>query len=67
VKKLRRSEPKHDAPAHRKGINQGNSRGNYEKQTGFLPDGRVTAESATGVNAGKRNPIDPRMPNLPPA
>ena len=67
MKKLRRSEPKQDAPAHRKGINQGNSRGNYEKQAGFLPDGRVTAESATGINPGKREPIDPRMPNLPPA
>jgi hypothetical protein len=66
--KLRKpSAPKPDAPGHRRGINQGNSRGNYDKQAGFLPDGRVTAESATGINPGKRNPIDPRMPNLPPA
>lgn len=66
--KLRKSSsPKADVAGHRRGIHQGNARGNYERQTGFLPDGRVTAESATGVNAGKRNPIDPRMPNLPPA
>jgi hypothetical protein len=64
--KLRSSVPKADAPAHKKGIKQGNSRGNYEAQTGFLPDGRVTAEKSTGVNSAKRNPIDPRMPNLPP-
>jgi hypothetical protein len=59
--------PPQDMPAHVKGIKSGNSRGNYEKQSGFKPDGTVTAESATGVNAGNRNPIDPSMPNLPPA
>lgn len=52
---------------HIKGINQGNATGNYEKQAGHLPDGRATAERSTGINAGARNPIDPRMPNLPPA
>jgi hypothetical protein len=52
---------------HVKGINQGNSTGNYEKQSGHLPDGRATAERSTGINADARNPIDPRMPNLPPA
>jgi hypothetical protein len=56
-----------DAPAHVRGIKQGNSRGNYERQAGHKPDGRVTAERSTGVNAKARNPIDPRMPNLPPA
>jgi hypothetical protein len=56
-----------DAPAHTPGIQQGNAKGNYEKQPGHLPDGRVTAERSTGVNAKARNPIDPRMPNLPPA
>jgi hypothetical protein len=51
---------------HVKGIKQGNSVGNYEKQSGHLPNGRRTAESSTGVNPEARNPIDPRMPNLPP-
>jgi hypothetical protein len=54
-------------PTHVKGIKQGNSVGNYERQGGHLPDGRRTAESSTGVNPKARNPIDPRMPNLPPA
>jgi hypothetical protein len=26
-----------------------------------------TSRDATGINAKKRGPIDPRMPNLPPA
>jgi hypothetical protein len=55
-----------DAPTHTSGVKQGNAKGNYEKQEGLLPDGRVTAERSTGINADKRNPIDPRMPNLPP-
>jgi hypothetical protein len=52
---------------HTPGIKQGNSKGNYERQAGHLPDGRSTAERSTGVNAGMENPIDPRMPNLSPA
>lgn len=56
-----------DAPAHTPGINQGNSIGNYAKQVGHLADGKRTAASATGINAGAHGPIDERMPNLPPA
>jgi len=56
-----------DAPAHTPGIPQGNSRGNYEKQAGHLPDGRATAERSTGINPKSRDAIDPRMPNLSPA
>jgi len=56
-----------DAPAHTPGNHQGNAVGNYEKQVGHLPDGRRTGASATGINPGKHGPIDPRMPNLPPA
>jgi hypothetical protein len=58
---------RNDAPAHTPGIKSGNSKGNYEKQPGHLPDGRSTAERSTGVNAKGREPIDPRMPNLSPA
>jgi len=54
------------APSHVKGINQGNSRGNYEKQAGHEPDGTSTAERSTGVNPKAHNPIDPSMPNLSP-
>jgi hypothetical protein len=55
-----------DLPSHTPGVNQGNAEGNYEKMAGHLPDGRATAERATGVNAEGREPIDPRMPNLSP-
>lgn len=51
---------------HTRGVRQGNSRGNYERQGGHLPDGRATAERSTGVNPEAANPIDPRMPNISP-
>ena len=56
-----------DAPTHVKGIKEGNSTGNYEKQNGHKPDGRASAAKSTGINVGGREPIDPRMPNQPPA
>jgi hypothetical protein len=62
---LKRGKPT-DAPTHVQGVKQGNSKGNYEKQEGHLPDGRSTARRSTGINAAAREPIDPRMPNLPP-
>jgi hypothetical protein len=57
---------RHDMPAHVAGIKQGNSKGNYESMVGHNPDGRSTAARSTGINPGKREPIDPRMPNLSP-
>ena len=62
--KLGRRQVAVDAPAHTPGIKQGNSRGNYEQQAGFLPDGTSTAERSTGVDPQARNPVDPRMPRL---
>jgi hypothetical protein len=56
-----------DAPAHVKGIEQGNEPGSYESMVGHLPDGRSQAERSTGINADFEQPIDPRMPNLSPA
>jgi hypothetical protein len=53
-----------DAPAHTPGIKQGNSKGNYEKNAGFQPDGTATAERSTGIDPKGREPIDPRMPRL---
>jgi hypothetical protein len=58
--------PPQDLPAHTPGIKQGNTTGNYDRQTGHLPDGRRTAAASTGINAKGREPIDPRMPNLSP-
>jgi hypothetical protein len=56
-----------DAPSHTPGIKMGNSKGNYEREPGMLPDGRRTARASTGINPDQRSPIDPRMPTLPPA
>ena len=56
-----------DITAHTPGINQGNSRGNYEKMPGHQPDGTSTAERSTGVNAPLEEPIAPEMPNISPA
>jgi hypothetical protein len=61
------SGPPADMPAHTPGINQGNSRGNYEKQSGHNADGTSSAKRSTGVNPDGREPIDPSMPNLSPA
>ena len=61
-----KAEVKPDALAHRAGVKQGNSTGNYESQAGHHPDGRSSAQRSTGINAKKREPIDPRMPNLSP-
>ncbi len=55
-----------DDPSHVKGVKQGNSTGNYEKQAGHNPDGTSTAERSTGVDPKSKNPIDPSMPNLSP-
>ena len=55
-----------DKPTHVAGVKQGNSKRNYEKSPGHLPDGRSTARRSTGILAKKHEPIDPRMPNLSP-
>ena len=52
---------------HVKGVRQGNATGNYESQAGHDEDGRRSAESSTGINPKSHDPIDPSMPNLPPA
>ena len=57
---------KHDLASHTKGVSQGNSTGNYERQHGHLPDGRSTAERSTGIAPDRHNPIHPDMPNLSP-
>jgi hypothetical protein len=52
-------------PTHVKGINEGNTKGNYDKMAGHKPDGTSTATRSTGV--ATTEPIDPSMPNLSPA
>ena len=62
----KRGNPAADAAGHTAGVKSGNSKGNYDRQSGHLADGRRTAEASTGVNPKAREPIDPRMPNLQP-
>ena len=67
-------ETKPDAPSHTAGVKQGNARGNLEREKGIVsaPAGdlregaKATARRSTGINPEARDPIDPRMPNLPP-
>jgi hypothetical protein len=58
--------PKPDITAHTRGIKSGNSKGNYDKQSGHRPDGRSSARRSTGINSDAMEPIDPSMPNLSP-
>ena len=64
--KIGKPQVKPDTPGHVEGVKEGNTPGNYEKSGGHLPDGRSTAARSTGINPGKHEPIDPRMPNLSP-
>jgi hypothetical protein len=59
--------PRPDISSHTMGTKRGEEWA-YEgrKEPGREGNGR-TARDATGINADKRKPIDPRMPNLPPA
>ncbi len=59
-----------DAPSHVPGVHQGNKEGNTKKERGIVVQNggaRATARRSTGINPDSRNPIDPRMPNLPPS
>ena len=71
-----RPEGEHSASAHIPGVRQGNApahgkRAGLEREAGIHldPDGgaRATARRSTGINAKGHEPIDPRMPNLPPS
>jgi hypothetical protein len=73
--KVGKPDTTHDAPAHTPGVSQGNQPGGTAADDGFEQTGEVgagrpsmrsTARKSTGINAAKRNPIDPNSPNLPP-
>ena len=55
-----------DAPAHTRGVPQGNAKGGYEKQAGHHADGTADARRSTGIRPRRRDPVSPVMPNLPP-
>jgi hypothetical protein len=62
-------DSKSSMPAHTSGVPRGErlvrQHGREAGRDG--PDGGRTARDATGINAKDREPIDPRMPHLPPA
>lgn len=62
---------KPDAPSHIKGVREGNQSGNTDKEAGVhqVDNSKAVADSrrSTGITPEMENPIDPDMPNLPPA
>lgn len=74
--KVGKPDTTHDAPAHIPGVASGNTPGGTVSEPGLIETGEVgagrptmrsTARKSTGINADRRNPIDPNSPNLPPA
>jgi hypothetical protein len=64
-----RPQASQTASSHTPGVKQGNATGNFEREEGITdgPDGaRATARRSTSINPEAHDPIDPRMPNLPP-
>jgi hypothetical protein len=66
-----------DAPAHDAGTGKGEEKSSWEgKEAGRhdlgtthagRPAGGSTARDSTSINPDAREPIDPRMPHMPPA
>ena len=69
-------DTKVDAPAHMKGVSQGNESGGIENNDpGFYstgergagrPSAKSTARRSTGIGPKRHDPILPIMPNRPP-
>ena len=55
-----------DISSHTPGVHKGEEESSRTKPIGRRRNAR-TSRDATSINADKRGPIDPRMPNLPPA
>ena len=59
-------------PTHVAGIREGNEVGSIFREAGLHQDpddarfATASAERSTGINPRARDPIDPRMPHLPP-
>lgn len=54
-----------DKPSHTPGTHRGEEWVRSQREPGREGRG-TTARSSTGINAANRDPIDPRMPHLPP-
>jgi hypothetical protein len=63
---MNKPKTKPESPAHVRGTHRGEEWVRRQKEPGRETEAS-TARNATGINARKRGPIDPRMPNLPPA
>ncbi len=55
-----------DAPSHTPGTHRGEDWVKRNKEPGREGE-TATARSSTSINPAAEGPIDPRMPNLPPA
>lgn len=55
-----------EIPSHTPGTHRGEQWVQSQKEPG-RERATATARNSTGVNAHKRGPIDPRMPQMPPA
>ncbi len=58
-----------DAPAHTPGTSKGEEKSSKEGTEGGRDDARAVraARDSTSINAEAEEPIDPRMPHMPPA
>lgn len=55
-----------DKPSHTPGTRKGEAQQRKSAEPG-REHSAATARNSTSINPEKRNPIDPRMPYLPPA
>jgi hypothetical protein len=61
---------KPNTPSHVRGVYQGNGKGHLKRQRGIEPEGdgaRGSARRSTGIDPGRHEVIDPRMPKISPA
>lgn len=63
---MARQDTTMDAPSHTPGTHRGEEWVRHDKEPGREGATR-TARDSTGINADKRRPIDPHMPEMPPA
>ena len=56
-----------DSPAHTPAVRKGEEASSRPHARKRMARGPRTSRDATSINAAKRAPIDPRMPNMPPA
>jgi hypothetical protein len=63
---MARDDVKPDAPSHTPGTPRGEDVLRKQGDAGYRGNTRMSSD-ATGINPDASKPIDPRMPNLPPA